>query len=175
MFIHFDTEFTTLDLYLRAISIGLVADDGREFYAELTDADEHKHCSEFARKTVLPLLDSSEAKIDLDQLVIQLGAWLESFNEPVILTCNSLEYDWRWFTRIFTLYDTWPANLDRRPLLLKFPMKIQIEIVEKAFDSGLRRHHALDDAKANRLGWLAFRQLNLQSNPIIQTQCDKYA
>ena len=28
--------------------------------------------------------------------------------------------------------------------------------VEKAFSTGkLRQHHALDDAKANRLGWLA--------------------
>lgn len=27
--------------------------------------------------------------------------------------------------------------------------------VEMAFAAGLRRHHALDDAKANRLGWIA--------------------
>lgn len=29
------------------------------------------------------------------------------------------------------------------------------EAVEEAFANGLRRHHALDDAKANRLGWIA--------------------
>jgi hypothetical protein len=29
-----------------------------------------------------------------------------------------------------------------------------VEAVEKAFRS-LRRHHSLDDAKANRLGWIA--------------------
>jgi hypothetical protein len=167
MIIHFDTEFTTLELYPKLISIGLVANDGREFYAELTGSYKYKHCSEFVRKTVLPLLDGGDAQMDLHQLVMQLGAWLESFNVSVILACDSLEYDWRWFTRIFTLYDTWPANVDRRPLLLEFPMEIQVEIVEKAFENGLRRHHALDDAKANRLGWLSFRQLNLQSNPII--------
>lgn len=27
--------------------------------------------------------------------------------------------------------------------------------IEGAFASGLRRHHALDDAEANRLGWAA--------------------
>ena len=29
------------------------------------------------------------------------------------------------------------------------------EALEKAFEDGLRRHHALDDANANRIGWAA--------------------
>jgi hypothetical protein len=27
--------------------------------------------------------------------------------------------------------------------------------IERAFAAGLRRHHALDDAKANRMGWIS--------------------
>ena len=49
-----DTEFTDFvrpDL----ISIALVSEDGREFYAERTDYREDD-CSDFVRETVLPLL-----------------------------------------------------------------------------------------------------------------------
>ena len=37
--IFFDTEFTGLHQHTTLISIGLVAENGREFYAELTDYD----------------------------------------------------------------------------------------------------------------------------------------
>ena len=32
---------------------------------------------------------------------------------------------------------------------------VYFDAVENAFKAGLKRHHALDDAKANRIGWLA--------------------
>lgn len=166
MIVHFDTEFTTLHLRARLISIGLVSDDGREFYAELTDTYEHKHCSEFVRDTVLPLLDGGEAERDSYQLVMDLGAWLENFDEPVTMCCDSIEYDWSWFTSIFTLKSTWPVNVDHRPMLLELPMQIQVAVVEEAFENGFRRHHALDDAKANRLGWLEFQRLKLKFKPL---------
>lgn len=161
MIVHFDTEFTTLHLNARLISIGLVADDGREFYAELTDTYEYKHCTEFVHEIVLPQLDGGNAEMDSHQLVIRLGAWLESFDEPVTMACDSIWYDWDWFTRIFTPQNTWPANVDHQPMLLELPMAIQIEVVEAAFNNGLRQHHALDDAKANRLGWLASAQTTI--------------
>ncbi|MHB8914873.1 MAG: 3'-5' exoribonuclease domain-containing protein [Thiobacillus sp.] len=167
MIVHFDTEFTTLHLRARLISIGFVADDGREFYAELTDTYERKHCTEFVRETVLPLLDGGEAQMDSYQLIMQLGAWLEDFDEPVTMVCDSMEYDWSLFTKIFTLKSTWPVNVRREPMLLELPMRIQIAIVEEAFENGLRRHHALDDARANRLGWLELQRLKQQIKPPI--------
>ena len=54
MLVFLDTEFTSFvrpDL----ISIGLVAEEGREFYAERTDYRKDD-CSDFVRETVLPLL-----------------------------------------------------------------------------------------------------------------------
>ena len=67
-------------------------------------------------------------------------------------------WDWPWIQEIFHA-GAWPANLDGQPLLLNINhlndyVAFQ-DAVEKAFTSGLRRHHALDDAKANRLGWIA--------------------
>lgn len=40
MLIFFDTEFTELGIDPRLISIGLVSEDGRTFYAKLTDTYE---------------------------------------------------------------------------------------------------------------------------------------
>jgi hypothetical protein len=46
-------------------------------------------------------------------------------------------------------------NLAQKPDVLKFNDEVFNAAVEDAFKQGLRQHHALDDAKANRLGWLA--------------------
>lgn len=54
MLIFVDTEFTDF-VQIDLISVALVADDGREFYAERTDycrAD----CNDFVRAAVLPKL-----------------------------------------------------------------------------------------------------------------------
>ena len=40
MRIFFDTEFTGLHQHTTLISIGLIAEDGEQFYAKLTDYDE---------------------------------------------------------------------------------------------------------------------------------------
>jgi hypothetical protein len=54
MLVFLDTEFTDF-VRPELISIALVAEDGREFYAERTDY-RHDDCSDFVRETVLPLL-----------------------------------------------------------------------------------------------------------------------
>ena len=86
-------------------------------------------------------------------------AWLEEFDAPVQLATDSFAWDWPWIQEIFHEFGAWPANLDGQPLLLTVnylnDYNAFMEAVEKAFTSGLRRHHALDDAKANRLGWIA--------------------
>jgi hypothetical protein len=90
----------------------------------------------------------------MKELRSQLAAWLASFNEPVLLATDSLAWDWMWIAEIFRMSDrvnsNWPANLDLKPDLLDVTQPFQTA-VEEAFGAGLRRHHALDDAKANRL------------------------
>lgn len=159
MLIFFDTEFTDLCVDPRLISIGLVSEDGeRMFYAELSDTYQPKQCSEFTKLAVLPLLEGDSVRVSMRELGEHLLAWLEAFGEPVTLACDSLAWDWPWVQEIFGELDAWPANLVSRPLLLTINYLNDydrfIEAVEQAFSS-LRRHHALDDAKANRLGWIA--------------------
>lgn len=159
MLIFFDTEFTDVHREARLISIGLVTADGeKSFYAELSDTYQQQDCSDFTCSTVLPLLEGGGCELSLLELRSHLFAWLEAFNEPVKLACDSEAWDWPWIKVILGKRDVWPANLAHRPLLLtgnhlndydRF-----IEVVEQSFSS-LRQHHALDDAKANRLGWIS--------------------
>jgi len=159
--IFFDTEFTDLVVDPQLISIGLVSEDGtREFYAELSDTWLPSAVGEFARAAVLPQLECRDVvRLTMAELRVRLGQWIKAFEQPVQLATDSLSWDWPWIHEIFDDLALWPPNLDGKPLLLtmghlndydKF-----IRAVEKAFARGLRRHHALDDAKANRLGWIA--------------------
>ncbi|WP_412477861.1 hypothetical protein [Azonexus sp. IMCC34839] len=155
--VFFDTEFTELGIDPRLISIGLVSEDGRrEFYAELADTYQPKDCGDFAREAVLPLLQGDAVCLTWAELGRRLGAWLEAFGEPVKLTTDSMAWDWPWIQEVFGDLDTWPANVDGKPEILGQSAEF-CQAVEDAFAAGLRRHHALDDAKANRIGWLASR------------------
>lgn len=154
MIIFFDSEFSDF-LDTRLISIGFVSEAGdRTFYAELTDTYQPSDCSDFVREAVLIHLEGGAARMDMHELTLRLGNWLESFAQPVQLATDSLSWDWPWALEIFSLPGTWPENVASRPLILNPTPEFNL-CVEAAFAAGLRRHHSLDDAKANRLGRLA--------------------
>lgn len=159
MLIFFDTEFTELGIDPRLISIGLISEDGeRSFYAELSDTFKDSDVGDFARAEVLPLLEGGSARMTIPELALRLGNWLESFEQPVTLATDSRDWDWPWILAIFGDKWTWPENLASEPAILLFnadPGERFNDARERAFAGGLRRHHSLDDAKANRLGWLA--------------------
>jgi len=154
-----DTEFSGLVVDPKLISIGLVSEGGQTFYAELADTYSQEDVSDFARMAVLPHLEGGTALMTMRELGERLAAWLTAFGAPVKLATDSRAWDWPWVQEIFYELGTWPENLDGKPLLLTVnclnDMDRFNDAVEKAFASGLRRHHALDDAKANRLGWFA--------------------
>jgi len=159
MLVFFDTEFTELGIDPKLISIGLISEDGeRTFYAELSDTYRLVDVGDFARQEVLPQLEGGDALMTTSDLALRLGNWLESFEQPVQLATDSLDWDWPWIQEIFSGEWKWPENLAGRPLLLTMNCINDydrfVEAVEEAFRD-LRRHHSLDDAKANRLGWIA--------------------
>lgn len=158
MLIFFDTEFTDLHREAKLISIGLVAEDGRTFYAELSDTYQHKDCGDFAREVVLPLLEGGDVRMSWRELSLRLGNWIESFEQPVRLATDSLAWDWPWIQKMYAAPETWPENLHGKPEILLFDAGAGEQFnnsLEQAFARGLRQHHALDDAKANQMGWLA--------------------
>ena len=74
--VFFDTEFTkfrSANDEPKLISIGLVAEDGREFYAELLDTWGISDCSQFVISVVLELLDNKEFIKEAD-LAVKLKA-----------------------------------------------------------------------------------------------------
>lgn len=84
MLIFVDTESTGF-IQLGLISIGIVADDGREFYAERTDY-RREDCSDFVRSAVVPMLGRiAGAACTRTELAKRLRAWFEALAEPATL------------------------------------------------------------------------------------------
>lgn len=174
MLIFFDTEFTEIGIDPRLISIGLVSEDGsRVFYAELSDSYQPKDCSAFVQEAVLPHLEGGEARMTMDELTLRLDKWIESFEQPVQLATDSLSWDWPWIQEIFHYLEAWPQNLDGKPAslyeIIDSPfLERNVEQIFQRHEPRLRRHHALDDAKVNRLVWLAWNDLKLNTTPRVQ-------
>jgi len=163
MLIFFDTEFTELGKNPKLISIGMVAENGREFYAELTDGYEADDCSDFVQDSVLPHLEGGDARMTFRQCATRLVDWLKSFQEPIQFATDSRVWDWPWITELLAKTDYASINLAKRPVFL-YDM-IDTDFLESTADmlfeshaSTLRRHHALDDAKVNHLCWQAWNE-----------------
>lgn len=170
--VFFDTEFTDLDPGALLVSFGCVSEDGeRSFYAEVSDNDPWRlaNASEFFKATVLPLLEGGDYRMPMADLARRFADWIADFGQPVQLATDSLAWDWSWIQRLYWAPGIWPSNLDPKPLLLISGDIPDFDIFEKgveaAFASGLRRHHALDDAKANRWGWLECEAVRLGRTP----------
>lgn len=158
MILFLDTEFTDLGLDPKLMSIGLVDESGdKEFYAEVAHDVPKNGYTDFVREAVLPHMGPIDARVEWNHLVLSLGNWIESFEAPVTIATDSVSWDWTWIQELFYEPGTRPENLDGKPLALSFagPGRAFNTAVESAYRCGLRRHHALDDAKANRLGWHA--------------------
>lgn len=154
MLIFLDTEFTdSLDCDL--ISIGMVTEDGQhELYLEHSEyhAD---WCNSFVHAAVLPQLGSAGPAYDRNQLAARLTAWFATLPRQVTVACDSFT-DWE------LLLD---ALGDVRPLNLTGRYDLREAMGTPRFQHAAVRyheiegpwHHALHDARAHRLGWLAWR------------------
>ena len=161
--IFFDCEFTKLQLPLdpepnELISIGCISENGAQFYAE-NSCYKVENCSEFVVATVLPLLEGGDNLMHYSMLARQLRTWVEGFDGEVKLWSDAPYFDWQHVAQMFNNWG-WPANLNRKPQELVFDYTKGVRFdnaVEEAFRTfkpALRRHHALDDAIANRQGYI---------------------
>ena len=160
MSVFFDTEFTkfrTVDDEPKLISIGLVAEDGREFYAELLDTWDISDCSQFVISVVLELLDNKEFIKEAD-LAVKLKSWIEALGaEEIVLRCDSPSYDWPFVAELFQFYG-WPVNLRRKCGTVYFDNDRQVHRFQAGLamfwrDNLARQHHALVDARSMRFAW----------------------
>jgi hypothetical protein len=145
-----DTEFTDL-IETDLISIGMVAETGEQFYAEVPFRSDV--CSTFVREVVIPLLGQIPNAFCLaDELRSKIITWLEitrSRNEEVEI-CFDSQTDW----------DLFIDSLDYRVPSWCRPRNVTYEINELLrFEFHHKRklpeHNALYDAMANHY---AFRE-----------------
>lgn len=156
MQVYFDCEFTDL-VGIRhdpkLISIGLVAANGRDFYAELSDTWTEEICSDFVLDTVLPELTGGEALMTETECADHLRDWIESFDVPVELCSDSPPFDWPYIEDLFGRYG-WPSNLSRKCIWIDVDDPHYYEATERFWQDNLHlgavRHHALWDAHALR-------------------------
>jgi len=141
IYVFVDSEFTSLT-EPRLISLAAVATDGANFYCELSDWP-RASCSEFVRTTVLPLLDGDT--VPHPAAAESFTRWLaeRAAAAPVTLVSDS-GFD-RW-----ALSDLLGRE-DLPPGCVWARVPIHYEQLDAAVEGlGLRRHHALDDARALR-------------------------
>jgi hypothetical protein len=164
--IFIDTEFTNLAPEAELISFAAVADDGREFYCEISPPP--GPTSEFVRRHVLPLLEGGTAACPRSGFAPRLAAWLAGFDDPVLMS----DSDWD----IYVVRQALNGECNRRPgpllvpggnggpvmarmMVLRMLSAEELTVFNAAVAAHMARdprpHHALVDARAIREGMLA--------------------
>lgn len=162
-----DTEFTGLHQKTTLISIGLVSENGKTFYAELNDYDRNQ-LDDWIRVNIIDNLqfkdqiDNGIGHTDLissqhftmcgDSFLVKeyLSEWLSQF-EQIEIWSDCLSYDWVLFNNIFGHAFNIPKNVYYIPFDLSSLLKIygyDPDLNRKEF-SGLKletEHNALSDA-----------------------------
>ncbi|WP_079709789.1 3'-5' exoribonuclease domain-containing protein [Paraliobacillus ryukyuensis] len=166
MKIFFDTEFTGLHQNTTLISIGLISEDGRTFYAELNDYD-NEQIDDWLQENVIdnliynewndlriktPVWGTNDYVVkDNKKLVSELlESWLKQWDEVEIWS-DCLSYDWVLFNQLFSHAFNIPKNIYYIPfdICTLFKIKgVDPDINREEF-AGIDgdKHNALHDAK----------------------------
>lgn len=170
--IFFDTEFTGLHQNTTLISIGLVSECGKTFYAELTDydksqIDEWLETNVIGNLTLANYLDGYEFEMKKNDTVVlankettkkHLDVWLRQFEEVEIWS-DCLSYDWVLFNQLFGHAFNIPKNVYYIPfdICTLFKMKgIDPDVSREKFGCGevyseMPKHNALWDAQVIKM------------------------
>lgn len=156
MRIYYDTEFTSLDgnIDWDMISAGFVAEDGREWYAEIEDFN-LAECSQFVVDTVLPLLGQHPAeRIPGKQFGARFGQWLATFQEDIELISDARCDWWLIYSMADQALQQLPYRVQNRTWQPIDDVQIQSALQEGEArfwtENPGRQHHALFDARRLR-------------------------
>jgi diamine N-acetyltransferase len=140
-YVFIDSEFTSLESP-QLISVGAVATDSTAFYAELAGWDP-RTASDFVNDTVIPLLDGDAVPLAVGAEA--LGEWLgERARRGATTIISDSGFD-RWALAELFGGENLPANVRWQRVPVAY------EALDEATQRlNLRRHHALDDARALR-------------------------
>ena len=168
MKIFFDTEFTGLHQNTTLISIGLISEDNRTFYAEFNDYD-IAQVNRWVRENVIPFLQFAEIqtltptlalksyamKANRQMIRILLSEWLSQF-EAVEMWADCPAYDWVLLGDLFDGSLNMPSHISKNAFdvaTLLNVVGIDPGIDRKAFCglSEMKLHNALDDARLAKI------------------------
>lgn len=151
-----DTEFTGLEPPSNLISLGLVAEDDRHIYIELTDGWSVSDCSDWVQANVVAKLDRRpETTMSRAEAAERLLIFLARFDEAVI--CYDSEHDER---QLLGLLATLPANVR----LENVNSEVDQEVFEGFFaDQPDAQHHALTDARALAYAYRVTTEMRLRA------------
>ena len=90
MRVFFDTEFNESRDHLELISIGIVAEDGREFYAVSSEFDD-SNVNEWVRENVLPKIPESKDRLSRREIARQIVTFVGDAPE---FWAYFADYDW---------------------------------------------------------------------------------
>jgi 3'-5' exoribonuclease-like protein len=149
-----DTEFIERPCTIDLISIALVAEDGREFYAESSEVDWTK-ASQWTLQTVRPQLHGTG--MEREEIGYAVRRFIEG-DEHLVFWGYFPAYDWVAFCWLFG---------DMNELPFRFP-QLCLDIKQWAIELGnpdlplqsSARHHALNDARWTREAWAFLASLN---------------
>jgi hypothetical protein len=166
MKLFFDTEFTGLQKDTTLLSIGLISEDDRTFYAEFNDFNTEQ-VNEWIKENVIanlrfangyswyPVLDLEhfEMKGGRHEVANALREWITQFRDVEIWS-DCLAYDWVLFCDLFGGAMNIPNNIYYIPFDLSTYLKVfdkdpDVNREEFAGIEG-KKHNALHDAKVIR-------------------------
>jgi len=152
-----DTEFIDDGRTIELLSIALVSETGREYYAVSKDAD-WSRASEWVEKNVLPYLDRVESKPRAQirhEILRFIHGILEkespgAHKEPEIWAWYAA-YDWVVFCQLFGTMMDLPDGL---PRYIRDVKHLADDLGNPRLPSRHKgEHHALEDAKWARKAW----------------------
>ena len=161
MKLFFDTEFTGLHQNTTLISIGIVALDGRYFYAEFNDYDKAQ-VNDWIQENVIENLMFNDKKTrlvishnngvndnyvpfyismknDTANIVNKLKRWLHQFDDEIQMWSDCLSYDWVLFNQLFGGAQNIPSNINY------IPMDICTSFYDKGIDPDISREEFIDN------------------------------
>lgn len=150
----FDTEFLDDGNVIDLISIGIVCDDGREYYAVSSDFDEAK-ATPWLREHVLNHIPRDFKRKPRLEIAIDLTSWIQGRPkldppgyQPPKMYGWYCAYDWVALCQLFGPMVERPCHFPK----LAHDLKTLSELagVGKVSKAGFTRHNALEDARWNQ-------------------------
>lgn len=174
MNVFLDTTFTDFrDCEL--ISIALVSEDGvHQFYAERSDFLLAR-CSNWALANILPMLaSSSSTRMTRSALSQALWSWFETLPAPAII---HFDYSTDWCLLAEALLghgrQSIPATIAATQSIAALKQEtVFSDAMSRYFAHSPHRHHALTEAQALRVGWMAWKWSQDLSDPTQAASAD---